>query len=173
MNSIVTSTSAVVMRLLTDADRALDADRGAAKTYIAQAAAILREEDDRFVPASEVTRISSRGRLAQWQLHKVCAYVEQNLDQEIRASTLASLSRLSASYFPVTFKRTFGETLHVYLTRRRVQRAQDMMLTTDLLLGQIALDCGFCDQAHFCRVFRQSVGLTPNQWRHRTKTRVM
>ena len=106
MNSIVTSTSAVVMRLLTDADRALDADRGAAKTYIAQAAAILREEDDRFVPASEVTRISSRGRLAQWQIHKVCAYVEQNLDQEIRASTLASLSRLSASYFPVTFKRS-------------------------------------------------------------------
>jgi transcriptional regulator GlxA family with amidase domain len=92
-------------------------------------------------------------------------YVEENLDAQIRISTLANISRLSRSYFSMAFKRSLGETLHTYLTRRRVARAQELMLVTDQVLSQIALDCGFCDQAHLSRVFRRLIGVAPNKWR--------
>jgi transcriptional regulator GlxA family with amidase domain len=39
------------------------------------------------------------------------------------------------------------------------------MVTTDLALSELAIACGFCDQAHFCRLFRQDTGKTPATWR--------
>jgi transcriptional regulator GlxA family with amidase domain len=49
--------------------------------------------------------------------------------------------------------------------RRRVERAQGMMLTTSAPLAQIAAQCGLADQAHFNRIFRRFVGDSPGAWR--------
>ncbi len=92
--------------------------------------------------------------------------MEQKLDKKIRVHVLAGISRLSSSYFSVAFKRSCGETPYAYVSRRRVERAQKLMLTTVQCLSQIALDCGFCDQAHFSRIFRRSAGISPHRWRH-------
>jgi len=52
-----------------------------------------------------------------------------------------------------------------YIMRRRVERAQGLMLTTNIPLAQIAVSCGIADQAHFNRLFRRFVGETPGTWR--------
>jgi AraC-like DNA-binding protein len=49
--------------------------------------------------------------------------------------------------------------------RRRVELAARYMLTTDAALSDIALRCGFADQAHLCKNYRQAVGQTPAAWR--------
>jgi AraC-like DNA-binding protein len=54
-----------------------------------------------------------------------------------------------------------------YIRRRRVERAQQLMLLSQESLAQIALACGFADQAHYCRVFRSVVGVSPSAWRRR------
>ena len=54
-----------------------------------------------------------------------------------------------------------------YIMQRRVGRAQELMLTSQLPLSQVALECGMSDQCHFCRVFRRVVGISPNAWRRR------
>jgi AraC-like DNA-binding protein len=74
--------------------------------------------------------------------------------------------RLSTSYFSSTFKATFGTTVVNYIHRRRIERAQELMLVSQQPLSQIALACGFADQPHYCRVFRAVVGLSPKAWRH-------
>ena len=153
------------MRLLTDADKALDTDWVAAKSCIGRASALLREERNLNELALRRRPDSSRSGLAPWQLSKVKAYVEENLDTPIRNLTLARISRLSPSYFSVAFKRSVGEPLQTYLSRRRVERAQELMLTSAHALSQISLDCGFCDQAHLSHVFRRMTGFAPNQWR--------
>jgi transcriptional regulator GlxA family with amidase domain len=49
--------------------------------------------------------------------------------------------------------------------RRRVERAQGLMLTTNISLARIAVTCGIADQAQFNILFRRFVGVTPGTWR--------
>ena len=103
--------------------------------------------------------------LAPWQTRKVKEFIDLSLGSTIRLRDCASKARLSSSYFSHAFKATFGTTVCHYIRRRRVERAQQLMLSSKEPLSQIALACGFADQAHYCRVFRNVVGLSPKAWR--------
>jgi AraC-like DNA-binding protein len=72
---------------------------------------------------------------------------------------------LSAGHFSRTFRNSFGCSPLQYVMRRRMERAQGLMLSTNIPLAQIALDCGLSDQAHFSRLFRRIVGECPREWR--------
>ena len=78
---------------------------------------------------------------------------------------MADLARLSVAHFSKCFKKSFGSTPREYLVQIRLQHAKTLMMGTGLSLSRIALDCGFCDQPHFCRTFQQAFGWTPNHWR--------
>ncbi len=78
---------------------------------------------------------------------------------------LAPMARLGPHYFSRAFKRTLGETPHAYVSRRRIEQALHLMLSTDSPLAQIALACGFADQSHFTNRFRRLMGVTPTVWR--------
>ena len=105
--------------------------------------------------------------LAPWQAREVREFIDASLDSTIRLRDCASKARLSAGYFSHAFKATFGTTMGRYVRRRRIEHAQRLMLLSKAPQSQIALACGFADQAHYCRVFRNVVGLTPNAWRRR------
>jgi AraC-like DNA-binding protein len=106
-----------------------------------------------------------RGGLAPWQVRRVTGYIEEHLASTIRLQDLAGIARLSHSHFCRAFKESIGHPAHAYVMRRRVQRAQGLMLTTAESLSQIAAQCGMADQAHFCKLFRRLVGESPNAWR--------
>jgi AraC family transcriptional regulator len=106
-----------------------------------------------------------RGGLAPWQIRRLTTHIEANLDATIRIKDLATALKLSSSHFHRAFRKNFDDSPHRYVMRRRVERAQGMMLTTDASLTQIAVDCGLADQAHFNRLFRRFVGETPSAWR--------
>jgi|SRR5579859_1724660 len=112
-----------------------------------------------------------RGGLAPWQARLLKTHIETHLDATIRTKELANLAALSVFHFSRVFRVTFGHSPHNYITRRRVERAEGLMLTTSLPLGQIAVDCGFSDQAHFTKLFRKFTGESPGEWR-RTRTEV-
>jgi AraC family transcriptional regulator len=106
-----------------------------------------------------------RGGLAPWQIRKLTTYVEDNLDRTITTRCLAEIARLSAFHFCRAFRDSFGDSPHGYVIRRRMERAQGLMLTTSASLGQIAADCGLADQAHFNKLFRKFAGESPGAWR--------
>ena len=108
---------------------------------------------------------ATRQGLAPWQLRRVLAYVEANLNKTIRNKDLATVARLSAFHFNVAFRNSVGDSPHEYLIRRRIERAQGLMLSTDAPLSEIALECGLSDQAHFTRLFRRLAGESPAAWR--------
>ncbi len=159
---------AAVTGFLDAALRIWDDDRIGAKSQVKIAAAMLRgytdeSEADRTRP---VTPSDTRG-LAPWQRRKVKEFIDASLDATIRVQDCASQAHMSAGYFSHAFKVTFGTTVCHYIRRKRVERAQQLMLLSKEPLSQIALACGFADQAHYCRVFHDVVGLTPNAWRRR------
>jgi len=106
-----------------------------------------------------------RGGLAPWQVRSVTTHIDANLSASLSCDALARLAGLSVSYFARAFKCTFGCPPHVFLMRRRMERAQGLMLKTNISLAQIALDCGFADQAHLSRIFLRFTGERPASWR--------
>jgi AraC family transcriptional regulator len=106
-----------------------------------------------------------RGGLAPWQIRKLTTFVDENLDRTITTRCMADLARLSAFHFCRAFRDSFGDSPHGYVIRRRMERAQGLMLTTNATLGQIAADCGLADQAHFNKLFRKFAGVSPGAWR--------
>lgn len=109
----------------------------------------------------------SRGQqgLAPWQVRRVLAHIEANLGTPIRNKDLAAIARLSTFHFNVAFRNSVGESPHAHIIRRRVERAQGLMLSTDKSLSDIAAECGFADQAHLTRLFRRIAGASPAAWR--------
>lgn len=159
---------AVVSGFLDAALRMWDNDHSQAKSQIKVAAAMLRGYTDESPGDGKPAALANDTRgLAPWQTRKVKEFIDASLDSTIRLRDCASKARLSASYFSHAFKVTFGTTVCHYIRRRRIERAQQLMLLSKEPLSQIALACGFADQAHYCRVFRDVVGLSPNAWRRR------
>lgn len=162
------SSLAVVTGFLDAALRVWDDDHIRAKSQIRVAAALLHGfADDAAAAAKSPAAPYGAGGLAPWQARKVREFIEAGLESSIRLKDCASKARLSPNYFSRAFKLTFGTTVCHYIRQRRVERAQRLMLLSAQPLSQIALSCGFADQAQYCRVFRDVVGLSPNVWRRR------
>ena len=150
--------------LLETATVALNTDRRVTQKCIRRAAALLGI-DLRPREEAAAERSHLQGGLAPWQARRLRIYIEERLDSTIRAADLAGLVRLSTSYFFRAFRNTFGETPLTYIIKRRMLRAQELMLKSRVSLSQVALECGMCDQAHFSRTFRRIVGTNPTVWR--------
>jgi AraC family transcriptional regulator len=153
--------------LLDTARREIDSDREAAKASLVTASSILRSEIDRSSGANG----SRPGALADWQITRVRAFIEDNLHSNIDGSDLSAVAQRSLAHFSRSFKRAFGETPHAYVIKRRLERACHLMVTTSDSLSEIALNSGFSDQAHLCRLFQRAFGQRPSIWRRHHKIR--
>ena len=160
--SATTALNAAIVQLLDNAGSVLDRDSSAARSFIRRASALLRAEQEACLAARGPLL---RGGLAPWQARRVVKHIDAALGSKIRITDLAAISRLSASYFARAFKRSFGQSPHGYILRRRLERTQQAMLASDDSLCQIALACGFSDQAHMTKLFHQLVGCSPGAWR--------
>lgn len=149
-----------MLTLLMETERAIHYNPDAAAAYLNQAIALLAADSQ-----SEPRQRKTTGGLALWQVTRINEFIKQRLDQCIRTTELASLLGLSVSHFSHAFKQTLGMTPKEYIAARRVEAAGQYMLSSEHSLSDIALSHGFCDQSHFCRVFRRETGLSPQVWR--------
>ena len=167
----------VATQLIEAACCALGGDGTAAREHIARALLLLQDKPGQAPSLLQSIAKESQqdvaGALSAWRAQKVAAHIETHLSGTIRVRDLAHLVGLSNSYFCHAFKRRYGLTVHVYLTCRRIEMAQRLMLATNEPLSEIALSCGMSDQAHFTRAFRRIVGETPNRWRQSRRTALM
>ena len=133
------------------------------KRLVAEASLLLELHLARNMPTR--TRQHAQGGLARWQIDRVRTFIDAHLAECVRVSDLSRLVRSSPSYFSAAFKRTFGASPHAYLMTRRISLAVELMLSSDAPLSEIAINCGFADQAHFTRTFKKLRGMTPGYYR--------
>lgn len=93
-------------------------------------------------------------------------YIVENLSERVTLDDLAQVIGLSRFHFARQFRRSTGESPMRYVQRCRVEYAKGLLRHSELLLTEIAVNVGFCDQSHFSRSFRKLVGMTPREFAH-------
>lgn len=105
--------------------------------------------------------------LPQSQLERVIDYIKANLTQDLSILDLATLTSMSESHFSRSFKQSVGIAPYQYLMQQRVERAKQLLKQQAISISDIALDCGFANQTHLTKVFRQMTGVTPKAYQKR------
>jgi AraC-like DNA-binding protein len=108
---------------------------------------------------------SARMGLSPWQLRRAFTFIEDHLDGDPSISDVARECRLSADHFARAFRQATGVPPHRWLTKKRIERAKELLSEGDLELAQVALACGFVDQSHLSRTFARHEGHSPGKWR--------
>lgn len=109
-------------------------------------------------------RASTRVELYQ-RLHRARDFMEANLYQPLTIAQIAREAWVSPYHFLRQFTQVFGETPHQYLTRRRLERAQSLLLQTDIPVTEVCALVGFTSLGSFSGLFRRRMGLSPHQFR--------
>lgn len=113
----------------------------------------------------------SQGGLSDYQLLQVTDYISDRLADDIQLSDLAALLGLSQFHFSRLFKQSTGVSPYQYVLQQRVERAKQLLKTTNLPVMDIALSCGFSNHSHLGKWFRQYTGMAPKAFRIRSGDR--
>jgi AraC family transcriptional regulator len=106
-----------------------------------------------------------KGGITGRQLRLISDYVDAQLEREISVAKLAELAGLSEAHFARAFKQSTALSPHKFVIERRLERAKRLLADTEDSIADVALACGFSDQAHFSRTFAQAYGATPSALR--------
>ncbi|MBE2222373.1 MAG: response regulator [Anaerolineae bacterium] len=99
-------------------------------------------------------------------LYQVKSYIDNHFaNPDLLLNEIAAQANLSPNYFSVVFSDEFGESYKDYITRLRMERAKELLLTTNLKCSEIAFQSGYNDPHYFSHVFRKNTGLPPQQFR--------
>jgi AraC-like DNA-binding protein len=106
---------------------------------------------------------------------RLCVARERLRDRSESAPSVADIARragLSPFRFIRLFRALFGTTPHQYRIDARLERARELLITTDRQVTDVCLDVGFTSLGSFSALFSQRVGAPPSHYRRRTRTMV-
>lgn len=101
------------------------------------------------------------------RVRRVKDYIVANYMQDVSLRDMAGLACMSEEAFSRFFRNKTGRTPNRYLIDYRLGIAARMLLTTPLPVSEIGFSCGFNTLSHFNRLFRESKGCTPSEFRER------
>jgi AraC-like DNA-binding protein len=114
----------------------------------------------------EPGKLAAAGRFAE-----VLHFIDENLDKQISLRDMAAVVHLNPTYFSNLFADFMGERPIEYLNRKRIERTQLLLLSTDLPVKEIAAMAGFSEANYFSRTFKKSIGMPPQQYRCQERSR--
>ena len=92
-------------------------------------------------------------------------YINSHYQEDLSLDDVAAFAGFSRYYFSRSFKKQTGYSFKDYLSQKRMQVAMDLLIRTNRPMKDVAIDSGFGSVATFNRVFRESKGCTPTQYR--------
>lgn len=111
--------------------------------------------------------------LPKWRLKRVQEYVGAHLEDCISLAHLARVAGLSRMHFAAQFRVATGCRPRDYVLQQRINRAKEMLSSTDMPLAEVAIAVGFQEQSYFSTVFKRLTDETPARWRHANKPMVI
>lgn len=108
---------------------------------------------------------SSKDGLPPYLCDRAVDFIDAHLDQSFTLDQVAKALGMSVFYFCRQFKQSMGITPHQYVTRRRIERAKELLWHSKLPITEIALQVGFATPSAFSQIFRRLTGTTPKAFR--------
>ena len=100
----------------------------------------------------------------RFYIDEAIKYIKENLTEDLSLQAVAKHVVISPIHFHNCFKSAIGQTLHEYVEEQRIKAAVNLLLTTNLTLTQISLQCGFSSQSYFSYVFKRKMKTTPRKY---------
>ncbi len=100
---------------------------------------------------------------------QIKAYLDKNYTTDISLESVAQKFGFNASYLSRRFKQKYGLGMIDYVTKLRMQKAKEMLITTNLNIYNVSAQLGYKDEKYFSRVFAKETGLSPKQYRKNKK----
>lgn len=123
---------------------------------------ILKQLFSRFLNPVQTHTISS---LLKYNIQSILLHIQNNLQQNISVDELAAMAYISKDHFAKIFKTIIGVAPCEFIIRKRIEKAQFLLLTTDLSQDQIIERTNFKSDSYFCRIFKKYTTYTPAAYR--------
>ena len=137
-----------------------------------QAKKIDYEWQTKFLLFSILNKVQQVYQTNKEQIHnqndmipKAIKYIQNHYTEPLNRDILANYVSLSPSYFSTLFKEQTGMSPMEYVTKLRLDKAKQLLLSTRLPITQIASGVGYANAFYFTRVFRKHTGLSPREFR--------
>ncbi|MDY3782765.1 MAG: DNA-binding transcriptional regulator [Candidatus Cryptobacteroides sp.] len=120
-----------------------------------------------IAPGAIIQRFSTqRHNIADPYIDKLIRYIEDNFTQDISTSQILAQVPLSRRSVELKFRKEMnGITIYKYLTICRIEYFAQLLTTTSLPLGEIAMMAGISDYSNFSRIFKKVKGISPMEYR--------
>ncbi len=114
---------------------------------------------------SKPSRIPTPQRISGWRMRRLIEFIEENLEGDLSLEAMAAVVEVSPLYLARAFKSAVGQSPHQYVLQRRLERAKDLLRSTDRPIVDVALSAGFSSQSHLSNWFLRQVGVSPAAYR--------
>lgn len=111
--------------------------------------------------------ISRQGDQKEDAILLAVRYLEEHFAEDIALSGVAEKFFFTPAYFSIYFKKRTGQLFSQYLKKVRMEKACEMLVSTNKKVSKIALDVGYSDSAYFGKVFKKHMGCSPEEYRKR------
>lgn len=123
---------------------------------------ILKQLFSRFLESGDIYPVAN---ILKYNIQPILLHIRNNLQQNITVEELACIACFSRDHFSRVFKAITGLTPCDYIIGKRIERAQFLLLTTDLSQNQIIEQTGFRSASYFSRIFKKYTSYSPTQYR--------
>ena len=99
------------------------------------------------------------------QMEVAVSYINDHYASDIPLEQLAQFACMSVSKFKIVFQRMYHCSATEYIQQRRLSHAECLLADSELTVGQIAASVGYSTSSRLAKLFRESTGLTPAEYR--------
>jgi AraC family transcriptional regulator, melibiose operon regulatory protein len=97
--------------------------------------------------------------------NQMALFMSQHFQEPLTTAQIANVVGLHPNYAMHVFKEAFGVSMIDYLTQQRIAYAQQLLITTDASVTEVAMESGFQTLSHFYNVFQRMCGISPGKYK--------
>ena len=111
----------------------------------------------------------AKNDIQEFYIQSTAAFIENYYMHNITVEDMAANLNLSRSYFSKLFKKMTQKSPQEFLITYRINKACELLRSTDMTIAEISQHVGYSNQFHFTRAFKNIMNVSPNEWRKRNK----